>query len=207
MRVTIHQPEHLPWIGYFDKMSKADVYVYLDNVQFRKNYFQNRNRIPSGWLTVPVTIKGHTKSTIKDIKINSATNWREKYWDKLKQCYEKTPYWNDHKDKLSRIISTKYDHLVELNYALIDLFRDCFAIRTPYAYASELGVSGESSKLLLDICKHFDATTYLSGPSGKDYLDTELFRSNGVGVDFHEFPHIEEQMSAIDFIMNNKWKI
>ena len=94
MIVSIHQPEHMPWSGFFHKMSLSDVYVLLDNVQYKKNNWQNRNRIVTRnglqqWITIPVKLKGHMQTTIRDIKINDQEDWRRKYLGRINDSYSK----------------------------------------------------------------------------------------------------------------------
>ncbi len=199
-KIAIHQPEHLPWLGYFDKMKKVDLYVFLDNVQYRKNYFQNRNRIPTGWLTVPVISKGHTNSTLKDIKIDNTQPWKRKYWGKLSDCYRKCPKYHEYKDEITEILNVKWDKLVDINYAFIAFFRDHLKIHTPILMASELGVKGNNSALIMEICKKTGATSYLSGPSGRKYLDKEMFK--GMDLEFHDYP-THNTYSALDHLMRD----
>src|SRR2546428_602993 len=98
MVVTIHQPEHLPWLGFFDKVRQADVFVILDHVRYRKRYFQNRNRIRAEhgaiWLTVPVHVKGMFHQPINEVRIDNEGNprWREKCWNSIVQNYRKAPH-------------------------------------------------------------------------------------------------------------------
>src|SRR5437660_776329 len=102
MRVTIHQPEHLPWLGFLDKARRADLLVLLDSVQYRKNYFQNRNRVRAAngpaWVTVPVLTKGNADQEIREVQINTegSPRWREKYWGTIEQSYRGAPFWNDY---------------------------------------------------------------------------------------------------------------
>lgn len=187
-------------MGYFDKMKKVDLYVFLDNVQYRKNYFQNRNMIPAGWLTVPVLSKGHTSSELKDIKIDNSQPWKRKYWGRLSDCYRKCPYYHKYKEELEAILGVPWRRLVEINYAFIAFFRYHLKINTPILMASELGVKGDNSSLILDICRKTEATTYLSGPSGRKYLDKGIFQN--IGLEFHDYPR-HNTYSAIDFLMRN----
>ena len=98
MILTAHQPMYLLWLGLFHKIAISDVYVYLDNVQFEKNSFSNRNRIKSAqepiWLTVPVLLKNHLKKTIKEIQIDNSRDWRRKHWKSIYLNYKKAPYFN-----------------------------------------------------------------------------------------------------------------
>lgn len=192
MIVTIHQPEHLPWTGFFHKMSLADAYVILDIVPFTKNNWQNRNKLADRagnelWVTVPVLMKGHTTGTIRDMKIDNSREWRRKYLGRVEQAYCRHPYYPHYAPSLRGIIMRPYTGLAELNIALIGFFRRVLGIHTPIWLASELGVSGKQSGLLLDICRKLDADVYLSGPCGRDYLDCALFEREGIRIDFHEF--------------------
>jgi len=176
MVVSIHQPEHFPYMGYFQKMEKADLFIVLDNVNYRKNYFQNRNRFINNngveeWFTIPVE-KNATKKWIRDVVVNTNIPWKKKIISKLKQNF---------KIDLSNIYDS--DSLLEINLNSIKWARKKLDITTKMVLASELNVTGNKSELLANICKATDATTYLSGPSGRDYLDTKFF--DGIKIDYH----------------------
>lgn len=220
MIVTIHQPEHLPWLGFFNKMAEADVFVVLDTVQYEKNYFQNRNRVrtPSteqgwAWVTVPVLAKGRTDQAIMDVEINNSDRrWGEKNWRTIEQNYRKAPYFDQYADLIRDTYTTgTRSNLVELNLNLIHHFTQALEITTSMVRASALNAHGSSSELLVAICEELGADTYLSGPSGKDYLDEGLFHEANVSVEFHDFHHPEYRqlhqpfipaMSVIDILFN-----
>jgi len=217
MIVTIHQPEHLPWLGFFDKIRRADLFVVLDHVPYRKNYFQNRNRIRSAagatWVTVPVLIKGHFGQPINEVRINhdGSPRWKEKYWTSIEQTYQGSAFWRDHAEPLRRKLESESDLLCELNVSLIEELMRALKIAVPMVRSSRLGLTGSRSELLLNICRAVGAKTYLSGISGQEYLDLELFQANGVAVEFHEFHHpVYPQrhqpflpcMSVIDLLFN-----
>ncbi|MBF0344362.1 MAG: WbqC family protein [Nitrospirae bacterium] len=217
MIVTIHQPEHMPWMGFFNKVSQADLLVILDTVQFRKNYFQNRNKILSAngpmWLTVPVIMKGYMEKVIKDIEVNNAYNWREKHYKSIYFNYKNHPCFNDYAQRLQHIYGQTWEKIVALNEYVIRFFLEVLGISTPMIQASELNVSGSSSDLLLDICMKVKADVYLAGQSAVDYLDGSIFTDNGISVVLHDFNHPQYQqkgcggsfvshMSTLDLIMN-----
>lgn len=216
MLVTIHQPEHMAWLGFFHKMSQADCYVLLDCVQFEKNNWQNRNKFVDRtgnvfWLTVPVGVKGHLSCTINDILIQNEQPWQRKYWGRFADAYGKHPYFKQYADELEGIIKApNRSLLVELNLDLIHFFRRVFKIENELVRASNLGVEGKRTDLLVDICTKVGAQTYLSGPSGKDYLDRQVFSDKGVELTFHEFKHPNYEakhffpyLSALDLVMNH----
>lgn len=218
MIVTIHQPEHMPWLGFFDKLRQADVYVMLDNVQYRKNYFHNRNRIRNRtgmvWLTVPALTRGKFGQALLDVEINDlgSPRWREKCWLTLSQSYRRAPYFEDHAAFFEALYKrTDWNRLVPLNEAIIRYLLDAFAIPVRVVRASGLGVTGQKGELILALCRKLGATEYLSGISGRDYLDCQRFEQHGIRLVFHEFHHpIYRQlhqpfipcMSAIDLLFN-----
>ena len=207
MIITIHQPEHLIWLGLIDKIFRADVFVVLDNVQFRKNYFQNRNKIKTkdgwAWLTVPVK-KHPLKTKIKDIEISYNHNWVQGYLDLIRRNYKKTKYFTNYFPELEKIILKKYKYLADLNLELIKFILKHFKIETKVVRVSELKLSENKSgsDLILEICQKLSAETYLSGTSGKDYLNIYDFESAGIKVIFQEFDYSDETLSSIDLLFN-----
>lgn len=216
MRVAIHQPEHLPWAGFFHKMNSVDKYVVLDTVQFTKNNFQNRNKIYSKgdgykWLSVPVGLKGHTSLTIADMNISQSSNvkWRASYWGKLEATYRRHPYYKSYKDRLKMIVFETEPHLMTLNMNFIEFFREELEIETELIFASSLDVDGRRSELLANICKKLGAQLYLSGSGGREYLNLKFFQESNIEVQYQDYiyPRYESQdyipyLSAIDVLMN-----
>jgi len=169
MVVTIHQPEHFPYMGYFQKMKSADLFIILDNVNYRKNYFQNRNKLLNKnnveeWFTIQVE-KEATSKQIKDVKVVDGP-WRKKIIKKLEQNLGVN---------LKHIYD--YDNLIDINISSIKYCREKLDITTPMVFASKLNVKGTKSELLANLVKQMKGTTYLSGPSGKDYLDLKYFKN------------------------------
>jgi len=187
MKVTIHQPEHFPYMGFFQKMAEADLFVVLNNVKFRKNYFQNRNRFLNNsgtdeWFTVPVE-KSAPSKLIKDVCVSDNNNWRKKLVTKIKQ-------------NMGVEISHVYesDSLMDINMKSIEWCREKLNIQVPMVLASDLDVSGEKSQLLANIVNHVGGTEYISGPSGKSYLDLSCF--SGIQVSFYE-PLVKNHYSSL----------
>ena len=187
MIVTIHQPEHFPYMGFFQKICAADLFIVLDTVKFRKNYYQNRNKIktiagPDEWITVPVE-KRATSKDIKDVMSSPDPRWRKKVVRKIYQNL--------------KFDSTKiYSHkkLVDINMASIEWAFDKMGITTEMVLASELNVEGAKSELLAALCKEVKASKYISGPSGKNYLDMSLFGE--IDVEFFQ-PKVENYYSCL----------
>ena len=219
MIVTIHQPEHLPWLGLFNKIAKAERFVILDSVQYEKNYFQNRNRIlgTNGvqWLSIPVSNKGHMDGSIAETLIATDpknSKWREKYLQTIKMSYGKYPYFNDVFPMVEKAINTDTEYFCEINLVIIHSFCDALDIHPEYIRSSTMGIDGLKSSLILDICKEAGADTYIAGPSGRDYLDMESFEKAGIRVVFNDYHHPEypqrrteefvSHLSALDLFMN-----
>lgn len=216
MIVTIHQPEHLPWLGFFHKMALADRYVLLDETQYRHHYFQNRNRIIGNkepmWLTVPIQKHRTRYGLISEQLIDHSHAWRDKYWKSIEYQYHRHPYFDTYGPELRAILDYPPERLISLNFALIDVFRRAFGIETPMVMSSSLGGVGQKADLIHDLCLKSDATVYLSGPSGRDYLDEAQFQGSGIALWYHDFRHpiypqrrkseFVSHLSALDCLMN-----
>ena len=216
MIVAIQQPEHLPWIGFFNKMAQSDLFVYLDNVQLKKRYFENRNRIKTNdgpkWITVPIHSKGKYTQNINQVIIDNESRWTKKYMGIIERTYKKSPFWNDVKKIVFPCLVESRDRLVDLNYDLIKRCRDYLQISTPVRLASALQVDRLSgSGLILDICIKTKADIYISGTDGKEYLDIDRFNQKGIKIVYHDFIHpdypqqygaFESHLSIIDLIAN-----
>jgi len=214
MIVAIHQPQFLPWLGYFDKMRRADVFCYLDNVQYKKNEWQNRNRIKTAcgmqWLTVPVRYRFPQK--INQVAINNAVNWRRKHLQALITNYRRAPYFDEYIDFFSAIYLTQWESLAELNLAFIEGFRKLLGFEDlTVLVASDLDLSDDPTLRLIDICRSAGADTYLSGRDGANYMDLEKFRRSGIQVVFQEFVHpsypqqfgcFQPHLSVVDLLFN-----
>jgi hypothetical protein len=211
--VTIHQPEHLPWLGFFNKVDQADVLVLLDVVQFRKGYFQNRNRILGSrgpqWLSVPVVRAGYTRGILRDLQINNAVqshngvDWRRRHWKTIEHAYRRHPFFAMAESMLAAVYHREWELLADLNEAIIRAFLHQLNIDTQVLRASHLAVEGRRSELLASICRATGARTYLSGPTGRAYLDESPFEALGIDVAYHAFDHPNyTQRNRDDFVPN-----
>ncbi|MBF0486229.1 MAG: WbqC family protein [Candidatus Omnitrophica bacterium] len=217
MICAIHQPQYLPWLGYFEKMSRADVFVLLDNVQFKKNEWQNRNRIRTSqgwqWLTVPV-LHDHGQ-LICDVKFNSSRHWREDHVRAIELNYKKAPFFDVYWPRLRLIYEKDWKALGELNIALVTLLAEFLGIATEIKIASKLNVSSEKTQRLIDICRARHCDTYLAGAGCAEYMDFAAFKVAGIKVDVQSYNHpaypqlwtgadvgFQPFMSVIDLLFN-----
>lgn len=214
--VTIHQPECLPWLGFVDKARQADVFVLLDCVQYRKDYFQNRNRIRTAtgwtWLTVPVA--SHPAQTlIRDVEIaDDGGRWRRKHLARWKDSYRLAPHAGEVLPFLEQLYGRPFRWLVDFNHAVIVWLFEQFQVKAEVRLASELPHRGAASELNLSLCQATGADVYLSGVSGREYLDEAPFREAGIRVRYQEFQHptytqqfepFVPAMSALDLVLNH----
>ncbi len=192
MIVSIHQPAHLPWLGYLDRIAASDVFVFLDNVQFERRSFTNRNKIktPSGplLLTVPVVTHGH-RQNILDLRIDEEQFWRKKQLRAIEHNYHKAACFDARFGNLDDFYQPPADRLADFCYRQLLFWLAEFAISTPVVRASELPVQGYKSDLMLALCRHLGATTYLSGPLGRNYLQENEFERAGIEVRYHDYTH------------------
>ena len=217
MRITIHQPEHMPWLRFFHKINMADMYVILDNVQFRKDYFQNRNQIRTAygktWITVPLKRRNKIQ-LIKDVEIAYDHKWIKRYLNLINQNYAKSPLYAKYIHELASIIKNEYSRLCELNISLIMFLFKCLGIDKKVIRASELQLpySKGGTEVNLNICKALSANVYISGILGKNYLDENIFRDNNIKLVYQQFQHPAYKqlyepfipcMSAIDLLFNH----
>ena len=216
MILSIHQPAYLPWLGYFHRIAQSDVHVVLDNVQFEKNSFINRNKIrtPGGWswLSVPVKTAGKFGDLhINRVEIAHERPWASKHWNSLRVNYCKAPFWQPHESFFEAIYRRKWNRLVELLIETTEYLHSALGIRTQRLLASHLNVSGKKDELILNLCRELGATTYLSGPLGRDYLRENLFAEKGIAIQYDDYSHpeypqshpgFEPGMTALDLLLN-----
>lgn len=214
--ITIHQPNYIPWLGFFAKIKKADYFVILDTVKYSKNSVINRNKIRtkygSSYLTIPIGKKYHS-STIHDVKLPERNDWKEDHWKTIETNYKNSEFFSSYEYSLKKIYSKDYEYMWQINEELIIYLLNCFDIKTEIIKASELDINYNLHKtdLLISIVKLVNASTYLSGPSGKNYLEREKFIKEQIQLDFFRYDHpVYKQrfkgfipnLSAIDILFN-----
>lgn len=200
------QPTFLPWIGYFALIDRVDEFIFLDNVQFDKRSWQQRNKIktPNGtiWLSVPVITKGRSDQLIKDVEIlyEGDKNPLLKILKSIEQNYAKSPLFEQYFPTLKAIMEKQPQYLADLNIEIIRWICREMGIKPPFVKASEMDVVGTKDELLFDICKKAGASDYLSPPGSKGYLDqSSLFHDGEVALHYHDYEHPEYTQLHGDF--------
>jgi len=217
--VAGHQPNYLPWLGFFHKLAQADRFMLVDTVQFVKRgefgwMHRNKIRTQEGWqwLSVPVLTKGKRDQEIAAAEINNQVDWRRKHWRAIEFNYRSAPFFRDYAEPIRAVYEREWTTIGPLAAELIRVIAGAFSIETPVELAAAANVGGEAHTLLANICKHYGSSTYLSGPHGRDYLDLADMRSRGVAVVFQQFTHpvyrqcqpgpFEPGMCALDLLFN-----
>lgn len=209
--VTIHQPEHLSYLGFYHKVSMAHTLVLLDNVRYEKNYFQNRNKIYTSagvrYITIPVS---NTNANISEVLI--ADNYKyicKKNAKTIEQSYFKCPYWGKYGNAFLDIYTSSDKLLTTYNEKLLRFVLNALGIEIEIVKASSLKVSGAKTELLASILENVGADKYISGKSGRDYLNLDLIP---IPVEFQQFVHpvytqygkteFQPNLSVIDALFN-----
>jgi len=193
MVLSVHQPQYLPWLGFFDKIVKSDCFVFLDTVQYKAREFQNRNKIrtPQGWqwLTVPVLSKGKSRQKICEVMIDNSFPWQKKHWRALNIYYHQAPYFKDYADFFESIYKKNWERLIDLNVEIIKYLLSVLEIKTPVYFESEIGTDLTGTDRIIQICKKKNADVYLSGIGAKAYLEEEKFNQTGIKLIYQNFIH------------------
>jgi hypothetical protein len=221
MILTGHQPNYLPYAGFFHKIACADRFLIVDNVQFVKRGpfgWMHRNRIrtnsPEGWewLSVPVLTKGRFTQKISEAAIDTSVPWARKHWRAIEWNYRRSKYFKDYSGEFRSMYDRPWSWFCELTCGFIELLLRLLGLPRSCDRTSTLGITGESTGLVLAMCRAAGAETYLSGMHGHDYLDVEEFRRAGVRLLFQDFTCPEypqcwpgpfvPNLSVIDLLFN-----
>ncbi|NQT81149.1 MAG: WbqC family protein [Candidatus Aminicenantes bacterium] len=214
MIVAIHQPQYLPWLGYFDKIDRSDVFIFLDNVQFKKNEWQNRNKIKTSedwqWLSVPVIHRFTQK--IYEVEINNTVQWGRKHLNALVTNYSKAPFFKEYIGFFEQAYAQDWNNLVDINIHIIKYLTMVLGILDKkLVLASELDTREEPTERLIDICRQERGDVYFSGKDGAKYMNTEKFKEEGIRIIFQDYKHpqytqlygsFEPYLSIIDLLFN-----
>ena len=203
--VMIRQPGYMPNLGFFKKIQSCDIFVFLDDVQFAKDSFDNRNRIKSSdgvtWITVPLARPVFGKK-INEVLISYETDWQNIHCNQIYENYKSAPYFSSYWSDIEKILTCKYKKLIDLNFKLIEYFNHALDITTKTIKSSELAVTKTKTERLIEICSKLNATCYVSGIAGKDYLDEKLFSNSGIKLIYENFIHPTYRQLHGNFIDN-----
>jgi hypothetical protein len=215
-KAAIVQSNYIPWKGYFDLINMVDEFILLDDVQYTRRDWRNRNQIktPHGllWLTIPVDVKGKYTQKIKDTTI-SDPKWAHRHWQTIVSNYSKAKHFRSFRETLEGLFLAPGERfLSEVNFRFLTAISRALGIRARISQSMDYRVSEGKNERLIELCKQVGATEYLSGPSARGYIDEECFRANGIGVRFMDYggypvydqlyPPFEHAVSFVDLLLN-----
>jgi len=208
-KIAIHQPMYLPYLGIFNKMKNVDVFVFLDDAKYSDGYYYNRNRIktPRGDLMLTVPIRKLSGEKLNEIKIENNIFWQKKHMKSLIVYYEKSGHFTDYRDFFEKVHNTnmKWKKLHDLNMTILVYLMKQLDIDTPFYFSSDLLKNYpplKGTQRLVEICRELDVEIYLSGVSGRNYLDEKLFEENNIMLEFQKYTPKEYKQLYGDFIPN-----
>jgi len=212
--VGIHQLHYLPWLRYFHKIACSDVFVVLDNIQYNKNGFQNRNRIktPQGGHLLTVPVLDRFAQPLDAVEIDNRRNWTRKHWRTIEQSYGRAPFFDAYGAPLKPFYTRHWESLNALNRAMLPYFLEALGITTPILFASDLNVPGEATERLIRLVRVAGGTAYLTGAYALDaYLDTAAMEEAGIRLEIQSwcavpYPQLhgpfEPDLSIVDLLVH-----
>lgn len=191
-RVGIIQSSYIPWRGYFDVIDSVDMFIIYDDVQYSKGSWRNRNKIKTRtglkWLTVPVKVS--LGLSVDQVQIDKSKKpWQNTHRQLIKNSLESAPFFDDAINIWEEGIAAEDLNISRLNVRLIKLLCSYFQITTPIVMSSEYNIKGKKTERLIDILAKSGAKVYLSGPTAKGYLEENLFRENGIGLEYKTYDY------------------
>ena len=215
MVVSIHQPDYISYLGYFYKISRADVFIFLDNCQFSNDNMHHWNRIktPQGACRLKIPVVQHLGDRILDVQTRDALGWKEKHLKTIQMNYARAPYFDDFYPRFRELLLTDYPNLAELNIAINTEIAERFGLGAKLLRASDLPVETVRETRVIDLVKAVGGDTYISGHGAKAYQVDAHFEAQGVKLVYTDYAPITypqlwpsvgflPYMSTLDYIFN-----
>jgi hypothetical protein len=216
-KVAIVQSNYIPWKGYFDLINIVDEFILYDEMQYTRRDWRNRNLIktPTGlkWLTIPVAVKGNFFQKIKDTTV-SDPRWARKHWETIVHNYSKAKHFSQYRDVFAELYSScaQEKFLSQINYLFLSAICKILGVDTKISWSEDYVSRDGKTERLVSLCKQAGATTYISGPAARDYLDEALFAKESIALQYIDYssypeyrqlsPPFEHRVSIIDLIFN-----
>lgn len=196
--IAICQPHYVPWIGYFEMIDRVDAFFFLDDVDFIKREWKNRNRIrkerlsaDTKWLTVPIERACQRGTHIRDTRLAADGSWRRAHLDAFSHVYRRAPHFDDARRLLCEGLGARASTLADLNVRLVAGICAYLGIETPLARSSELGTTGSRTEKLVELCRRVGARSYLANNGSAAYLEPGRFADEGVILSYQDYGHPE----------------
>lgn len=213
MTVSIHQPDYIPWLGFFYKVAKSDIFVYLDDAQFSNEAAHNFNTIKTsqGSLRLKIPVVYSFGEMINQVRTKDELGWKDKHLKTLQMNYSKAKFFKDVYPIFFDVLTQKYDNLAEINIAINSVFFEKFGIDCKIIRSSSLGINSKREDRVIDICCNLGATEYLSGNGARIYQVEQHFADNGIALRYQDYIPIQynqlwnsflPNMSFLDYVFN-----
>ncbi|HAJ57170.1 MAG TPA: hypothetical protein DCL35_05310 [Candidatus Omnitrophica bacterium] len=191
MIYSVHQPQYIPWLGFFDKIEKSDCFVFLDDVDYKHREYQNRNKIRAkdGWIWLTVPVVNQRGEKIREVRIDNSRDWRARHLKSLKSWYARAEYFDRYFPFFESLYGKDWTLLAELNIEIVMFALKCLGIDRPIYFESKLNAGGRKTERIINIGRSLGADAYLSGAGGRDYLDEDSFSENKIELRYQDFRH------------------
>ncbi len=211
--VSIHQPNYIPWLGYFYKIAQADIFVFLDDVQFSNQGMQNYHYIktPQGPFRLKIPVKKTFGENINQVLINNDLDWRKKHLKTIEVNYRRSKYFEEVFNDLELLFKSDYNSIADLDRFIIEFVCKKFGIYTKLINSSELNINSHKEEKILDICDTLNCKIYYSGTGAKVYQDEDNFGLRGIELRYSKFQPFEYpqlwgafqvNVTVLDYLMN-----
>jgi len=215
VKVAILQSNYIPWKGYFDIIQNVDLFIFHDDIQYTKSDWRNRNKIKSAgglkWITIPCGTDEHR--LICDVKLPD-TNWQEKHWNMIKSHYRKSTFYSYYYDFFDEVYTKiRWKYLFEINqYIIKKISTEIFGLKTKFDDSRNYNLKNSKAERVIELLEKVNATSYLSGPSAKSYLNNSLFLKKGINLEWMNYngypeypqfyPPFAHHVSIIDLLFH-----
>jgi hypothetical protein len=213
MLIAIHQPDYIPYIGYFYKMAASDIFAFLDDAQFSNDNMHHWNRIktPNGEQRLKIPLDYHFGDAINKVRTKDELKWKEKHLKIMELNYAKAKYFKDIYPVYREILLDSYTNLADMNIAINLYISKEFGIMKKYIRTSELNIQTVKEEKVIDICKALNGTEYISGLGARVYQKEENFIRKGIKLSYTDYqafvyPQLWKgflpNLSMVDYIFN-----
>jgi hypothetical protein len=213
MTISIHQPDYIPYLGYFYKIYQSEIFVFLDDVQFSNDNMHHWNKIktPQGENRLKIPVASNFGDKINQVRTRDELKWKEKHLKTLEMNYSKTQYFKEIFPQYKEIILKNYSNLAEMNIAINEFICLGMGIETKFIRSSELNINSAKENRVIDICLVLGGKTYLSGIGAKAYQVDEHFEDKGLRLKYTDYEPFEYKqvwgqfipnLSVLDYIFN-----
>ena len=212
--VCIHQPDFIPYLGFFHRLIETDIFIILDDAQFIRDGWHHRDQVKNSagktWITLPVNREDLFK-TIRDVRLVQPQDWKTKHLNQLKENYRKAPFFGMYFPRIEAIYAKNHDRLIEINLDFLEFLFEFFNLEPRPLFSSDLHIPGKSTDRLVELVQQVGGDRYLTGTGSRAYLEEVKFTEKGIAVAWQKFdppdyPQMHGEfishLSSIDMVFN-----